>query len=186
MTNTERQRQDEIDKYIKVYAKAPHYGSHGELLRGMIDDVLFCLSGDSLIDLSCGRGAAMAIADRYFKRVRGTETVPALLGPRVRFAMAHDLPIPDKSFDVVMSTGVLEHLLPDDTYPALAEMKRVATRTVFITLNNRPGHFHINTPSYSRWNDIFLDVFDPWQVHNLGDMGNDGENRAWLIVAGTG
>ena len=182
----EQQRQDEIDKYVKVYAEAEHYGSHGDLLRGMIQTVLSGLPGDSLVDLSCGRGAAMEIADQYFETVCGTETVPELLGPRVKFAMAHDLPFGDKSFDVVMSTGVLEHLLPADTYPALTEMKRVAKRAVFITLNNKPGHFHINCPSYAGWNAIFQEVFEPWSIAYLGDMGNGGENRAWLIVAGTG
>ena len=176
-------RQTEIDKYIKVYAEAPGYGSHGDSLREMIDTILGSLVGSSLVDLSCGRGAAMEIARRHFETVQGTEAVPELLGPDVVFALAHKLPFEDNAFDVVLSTGVMEHLLPEDTYPALREMRRVSNRYVVITLNNKPGYFHINCPSYDAWDDIFTDIFGI--VEYLGDMGNGGENRAWL-VDGTG
>lgn len=181
LKDLEHRREVELDKYVKAYAELEHYGSHGDTLRSMVDVLLAEVAGGSIVDLSCGRGAAMEIARKYFTKVRGTETVAELLGPDVEYALAHDLPFPDNAFDVALSTGVIEHLLMDDIPAAFSEMRRVASRAVVIVTNNKPSHYHITCPSYDQWDAIIRKSFNGWTVDRRDDCGLGGENRAWLI-----
>lgn len=182
----DERRDVEIAKYVEVYAHKPDYGSHGEGLREIIRRLLAkCEHKGTLLDVSCGRGAAMQLArDAGFKSVRGTEVVEQLLNDDVEYAQIHDLPFDDNSFDVVLNTGVLEHLVPADTRPAIDEMCRVAVFDVLITLNNDPGYYHVNTlDSYDSWTRMLeLCVPQGWTVNYLNDVGIEGKNKAWHLT----
>lgn len=92
-------------------------------------------AGERVIDVAAGNGNATLAAARRFARVTSTDYVPALLekgrvraqaeGLEVEFkvADAEDLPFPDGSFDVALSTyGAM--FTPDHARPA-REMLRV-------------------------------------------------------------
>jgi SAM-dependent methyltransferase len=67
----------------------------------------------------------------------------AFAGPRsanllaVR-ARAERLPFPDRSFELVLSSDMLEHLAVPDREPALREMLRIATRHVIVGFPSGP------------------------------------------------
>jgi hypothetical protein len=73
------------------------------------------------------------------------------LYPGVKFMRAdgRDLPFPDRSFDFVHSSAVLEHVgSAEDQSRFLRELARVARRGVFVTTPNRwfPVEFHTVLP----------------------------------------
>ena len=104
----------------------------GESLAEAVD----VRAGEDVLDVAAGNGNATLAAARRFARVTSTDYVPALLekgkaradaeGLDVSFqvADAENLPFPDASFDVVLSTyGAM--FTPDHAKPA-TEMLRVA------------------------------------------------------------
>ncbi len=91
--------------------------------------------GQKVLDVACGSGTASLVAARRYCEVTGIDYVPELIerarkrseasGLKADFliADAQDLPFPDDSFDVVLSTyGV--HFAPDQE-KAASEMLRV-------------------------------------------------------------
>lgn len=103
----------------------------GESLAEAVD----IRAGERVLDVAAGNGNATLAAARRFARVTSTDYVPALLekgrvraqaeGLAVEFkvADAEDLPFPEASFDVALSTyGAM--FTPDHTRPA-REMLRV-------------------------------------------------------------
>ena len=103
-------------------------------------------AGERVLDVAAGNGNATLAAARRFAEVTSTDYVPALLdkgrvraaaeGLQVNFqtADAEDLPFPDGSFDVAVSTfGAM--FTPDHTRPA-REMLRVVRNGGRIGLAN--------------------------------------------------
>jgi SAM-dependent methyltransferase len=114
--------------YANVGARFP---ITAELLCEAVD----LRAGERVLDVACGNGNAALAAARRFCQVVGVDYVPALLdrarrradaeGLEVSFqeADAEDLPFPDDSFDVVLSTcGAM--FAPDQERTA-AELLRV-------------------------------------------------------------
>jgi hypothetical protein len=104
------------------------------LRRPSESDKLPEIDGASLLDVGTGRGETMGIARKCgFSLVRGTETVPDLLGPDVSYGLLPDLFVLNDAYEVVTCFEVLEHLLPEDVVPALRELARVARRTLIVS-----------------------------------------------------
>ena len=100
----------------------------------------------TLLDAGCGEGVVANIIATKFPKIKLTGIDGA--SEAVRYANdnfseikviegnLYDLPFPDKSFDIVLCSEVLEHLLD---YPdALEEIKRVAKKTIIITVPHEP------------------------------------------------
>src|SRR5687768_222994 len=103
MPKESRARKRERRKYERAYATQPKYKMKGERRDDAIQD-LTDLPAEriSLLDVSCGRGEILEIAEQElgFKLVRGTEIVEQLIdGERVVRAWAHELPFDDDAFE---------------------------------------------------------------------------------------
>lgn len=117
------------------------------------------------LDVACGRGEMLDTAlNLGFAEAQGTEVVPDLLGERVTYAVAWDLPFEDDSFDVVTLFDVIEHILPGDDEKVCRELARVARRCVLLTANNHPSNslgveLHVNRRPYEEWDGLFKTWF---------------------------
>ena len=96
----------------------------------------------SVLDVGCGCGMAMdAIARRRAglklvgleRSEKTAEEARALFGLEVVHGSADDLPFEDDAFEVVMANELLEHLPWSAFERTLAELARVARRTIIIT-----------------------------------------------------
>ena len=106
----------------------------------VLADILEILPPDvqSVLDVGCGDGfitnalpeqlrvVGVDISQQAVKHVK-RETV---------IGSATDLPLPDRSFDMVMSNDVLEHLDDQELAKALPELARVAKNYVLLTVPN--------------------------------------------------
>jgi 2-polyprenyl-3-methyl-5-hydroxy-6-metoxy-1,4-benzoquinol methylase len=158
-------RQHEIDKYERAYCNQRYRLGPNRMVH--ITYGLRDIERGSLLDVGCGRGEVLDMAEKMgFDPVMGVEAVGYLCdGKRIARGLVHDLPMLDKSFDVVTMFDVMEHILPDDTDSAVRHLERIARKTILLTVHNGPSTFnseelHINRKgSYDEWFDYFKSVF---------------------------
>lgn len=102
-------------------------------------------SPKSILDVGCGEGrTTWYLAEHLPVAVHGAELERHLLdeaqalvpGGRFVCASVYSLPYPDRTFDVVTATEVLEHL--DDPSRAVRELMRVARKGVTLTVPHEP------------------------------------------------
>lgn len=135
----ERTRDMEAAKYTEMY-KHDGYRMPAHR-RAAMRDLLDTFRGESLLDVGTGRGETLAEAlDCGYKEVNGTETVDALLQPRVVKALLPNLPFESKSFDTVTCIEVLEHLLAEDVVPAIRELGRIARKYLIVSVCTRDAY----------------------------------------------
>lgn len=98
--------------------------------------------GLKLLDVGCGDGVALYLISKALPELQlsGIDLVEEALEiaktkvPQTHFAegLAHALPYPDESFDIVISSDVIEHV--EDADKMLSEIKRVAKTNATIII----------------------------------------------------
>jgi SAM-dependent methyltransferase len=112
----------------------PKIGQRAAMLEEMVpDDVV------RILDVGCGDGA---ITNRLARRwdVSGVDQSATALQHLATTAVqgsATRLPFPDMSFDLVLSSEMLEHLPTREYRAAIAEMRRVTRRYLLISVPYR-------------------------------------------------
>jgi ubiquinone/menaquinone biosynthesis C-methylase UbiE len=156
-------REKEIALYERHYDD-PRYAMGSKrraAVQQIVDDLL---PRGTLLDVSTGRGETLRFAEHVGHEATGTEVVEGLLGPKVVFAQAHDLPFEDGSFDHVCCFDVLEHLREEDVHACLREMRRVARVSVTASASERPSVFgnvdlHISRRPAAEWESLMADLW---------------------------
>jgi pseudaminic acid biosynthesis-associated methylase len=103
-------------------------------------DVLTGLDVASVLEVGCNRGpnlfwlaellGASAVTGVDVNERALVEAARAVPGVRLRSAAGQELPFPDRSFDLVFTTGVLIHVAPDDLPRVMGEIVRCADKFV--------------------------------------------------------
>ena len=165
-------RISELNRYIDLYTD-PEY-KMGECrfmkLKKHIPDV----SGYTWLDVSCGRGELLDYLSSKGFIVKGSEGCATLVDKiRVVKGILPYLPFKDGEFDYVSNTDVLEHLIPEDTIPALKEIKRVGKGKYLIAIGNYPCPWkgsddtHINIRD--DWDKLIMDIFGDYIAYHEND-----------------
>lgn len=180
--NTEQFRLDEVAQYAKEY-QSPDYKMGKQRLED-VQRLMRMAPAGSLLDVGTGRGETLQIAKTLgFSPVAGTEAVPYLAQGDVVHALAHNLPFPDNSYDVVTCFDVMEHLIEDDLIPAVREMARVAIGTIIISASEIPSawrgrELHISRRPAKEWHDLIQRAAPDWTIERKGTAG--GSPVFWL------
>jgi 2-polyprenyl-3-methyl-5-hydroxy-6-metoxy-1,4-benzoquinol methylase len=176
-------RAAEIALYRKAYTR-PDYRMGNRRTTDVAAHLARCPVRGSLLDVGTGRGEALRMARAAgFDPVCGTEVVPELIRPGVHFAEAHALPYDDGEWDVVTCWDVLEHLIPEDVAPALAELARVSRRIVMASASTEPSVYdgrdlHISARPEAEWDALFRQVWG----EGAERIGTAGRSPCWRLV----
>ena len=135
----------------------------------------FDKQGQSILDVGCGNGWAMAFINRQkrFYTVGVDAFKPYLTYAKEQ--LIHDdyvlcdirkLPVKRKSFDIVMCLEVLEHLEKEDGRLLLEELEAIAKRQVIISspVGRFPQHPEVG-------DDPYMEHKSPWQPGELRSCG---------------
>jgi hypothetical protein len=174
-------RERELAKYVEAY-KHDDYGMTQERRDGL-DKLIGALPCKSYLDVSTGRGETLELARKHgYEIVNGTETVPALCNEHVTEAVLPSIPYPDKSFEVVSLIEVIEHLLPEDIRPALAELTRLASKHILISAAVQECwiggvNLHPSAMPVEQWDELFREVWGD-KAYRVGHLGG---SPAWRV-----
>ncbi len=173
-------RASEIAKYARAYSNTDY--RMGDSRMAAVRRLLSGASPGSLLDVGGGRGETLAIARALgFGPITATEVVPALLQAGwIEAALPEPLPFLADAFDVVTCFDVLEHLLPDDADAAIAELVRVARRTLFVTAADYSDvwhdvELHVGRRPYEKWDALIR------RHGRVTAMGDSGSGQAWRV-----
>ena len=165
-------------KYEKSY-RSSDYRMKGLRLKYAAHDVGTMTPGSLYLDVGCGRGEMLDVAESIGVIACGIETVPDLCdGTRVLHGDICALPFADDAFDYVTCYDVLEHILPGEEQTALDELRRVCRGVVFLSTNDRRSvlpdgtELHVNRRSRVDWH---TDIIARWPAAEF----SLAEGRDW-------
>jgi 2-polyprenyl-3-methyl-5-hydroxy-6-metoxy-1,4-benzoquinol methylase len=107
------------------------------------------LKVESVLDIGTGKGhfcqwAKQNLCDTVYGLDFAIQPDEKITGINFINAPSHEIPLPDKSIDLVTSFDVMEHLHPDYLEKTISEMFRVAKSFLFHSISSRPSYSHIN------------------------------------------
>ncbi|ODU22006.1 MAG: methyltransferase [Sphingomonas sp. SCN 67-18] len=139
------------DEYRAVYERMPRVQDDTDNSEACLKRIAAAVEGQTVLDVGCGTGYLLD----WLKQRRGDLTLTGtdfIIEPGtrtrhadIRFVEGHveRLPFEDGSFDTVICTHVLEHIL--DFRGALAELRRVAgKRLILVVPREREYRFTFN------------------------------------------
>jgi SAM-dependent methyltransferase len=129
-------------KYDLAYAKEDYDPSVG---KGAWADLVEQIPFHRAIDVGCGPGYGIKVARDAGKDVYGIDIAEALvkkweelgIDEYCRVSPSDRIPFPDKSFDLVVSTEVFEHIPEEGIVPTLEELKRIGSGHFIFMVANR-------------------------------------------------
>ena len=84
--------------------------------------------------------------------------------------------LPDKKYDVVVCTDVLEHIAEQDIDYVLTEILSRSNKIVFLNISCQPALKHFKQGKLKGKN-VHISVFDPsWWGHKIGNIWNNFNN----------
>jgi SAM-dependent methyltransferase len=136
-------------EYEQLYTEHPRVHKSTDNSRACIGRIAASAIGPAILDVGCGTGYLLRAIGRgdQFTRVVGVDFVrpEGLSTDGIEFVQApiERLPFADRSFDTVICTHVIEHIL--DYRAAIAELRRVAARRLIIVVpREREGIYTFN------------------------------------------
>jgi 2-polyprenyl-3-methyl-5-hydroxy-6-metoxy-1,4-benzoquinol methylase len=129
-------------EYNEIYAAIPRIQQGTDNSEACIQRVIENVSPGDIVDVGCGTGLLLeriidrlGTDDRVYTGVDihvDDATREKMAGVRFEAAMVENLPFEDKSFDTVICTHVLEHIL--DIRQAVSELRRVCRRKLIVVV----------------------------------------------------
>jgi SAM-dependent methyltransferase len=169
-------------QYSDLYRVHPRVHEGTDNSQACLERIAGDVAGSSVCDVGCGTGAVLrhvrAASRERLTTLVGVDIVePAQpIGEGIDFVSAwiEDLPFPDKCFDTVVCTHVIEHVL--DYRNAIAELRRIARRRLIIVVpREREGVYTFNPHlNFFPYRHSFLRAMIPVPAeHVCCDIGRD-------------
>ncbi|WPR77790.1 class I SAM-dependent methyltransferase [Algoriphagus sp. NG3] len=135
---------------------------------------------NTLLDVGCGRGFLLSqIRQKKNFDLTGCEIHNGLKDSDIKFksGFVEQLPFPDKSFDIVICTHTIEHII--DLEKALTELKRVAKKQLII-VTPRQKYYYYTLDLHVNFFPIAESLCNQIGIENYSckDIGGD-----WVYVA---
>ena len=135
-------------------------------------------SSQTVLDVACGVGIFLDIIRPHCKAVAGLDISPVAInilkskGIEGKVSELPEISYPDKSFDVVVATEIVEHL--DDPVALLKEAVRVARQKIIFTVPDNvlgPEEFAEHRQLFTRESlkELLRQLFDNFQVDTFAD-----------------
>jgi SAM-dependent methyltransferase len=170
------------EEYDQLYRLHPRVHEDTDNSLACLQRIAADAIGSSICDVGCGTGALLTHVRREarvpFAEMVGVDMIEPgePIGDGIKFVpgWVEDLRFQDKSFDTVVCTHVIEHIL--DLRRAIAELRRIARRRLIIVVpREREGIYtfnpHLNFFPYSH---SFLRAMIPVPAeHVCCDIGRD-------------
>jgi SAM-dependent methyltransferase len=180
------------EQYSELYRTHPRVHEDTDNSHACLERIAADVLGPTVCDIGCGTGALLRYVREHsgksLKRMVGVDIVEpgALIGGGIEFVSGwvESLPFPDKSFDTVICTHVIEHIL--DYRNAIAELRRIARRRLIIVVpREREGIYTFNPHfNFFPYSHSFLRAMIPVPAsHVCEDIGRDIYYREDLAVA---
>ncbi len=169
------------EEYEALYRKHPRVHEDTDNSDACIAAITADIVGASAMDVGCGTGALL-------RRVRAARTDlgalvgvdfvidPALKDEGIQYfaAKVEALPFPDKSFDTVICTHVIEHIV--DYRAAIAELRRVARRRLILVVPREREYRYTFNPhvNFFPYTHSFLRAVMPVpESYHIREIGRD-------------
>jgi SAM-dependent methyltransferase len=168
--------------YSQLYRDHPRVHEGTDNSEACLARIAADVVGPTVCDIGCGTGALLRHIREHSRqdlsRMVGTDIIPPdrPIGGGIEFVAGwiEDLPFADQSFDTVVCTHVIEHIL--NYRRAIEELRRIARRRIIIVVpREREGIYtfnpHLNFFPYSH---SFLRAMIPVpQRYQCCDIGRD-------------
>jgi SAM-dependent methyltransferase len=170
------------EEYSELYRIHPRVHEDTDNSRACLERIAADAVGESICDVGCGTGAVLRhvrehTATRFTKMVGIDIVAPSEpVGDGIEFVSGwvENLPFADDSFDTVVCTHVIEHIL--DYRNAIAELRRIARRRLIIVVpREREGLYTFNPHfNFFPYPHSFLRAMIPVpRSHVCEDVGRD-------------
>ena len=170
------------EQYSELYRAHPRVHEDTDNSRACLERIAADAIGSSIGDVGCGTGAVLrhvrARSRKAFDSMVGVDIVEPgnPIGDGIAFVSAwvEDLPFADNSFDTVVCTHVIEHIL--NYRDAIAELRRVARRRLIVVVpREREGIYTFNPHfNFFPYSHSFLRAMIPVPAsHVCEDIGRD-------------
>ncbi len=167
-------------EYESLYRTHPRVHENTDNSSACLEKIAENALGSSLLDVGCGTGYLLrhvrAQSKQSFERMVGVDIVTPRGHDDIEFvdAMIENLPFRDGSFDTVLCTHVLEHIL--DYRKAIAELRRIAGRRLIIVVPRERESIYTFNPHFNffPYRHSFLRAMIPVpENHVCLDVGRD-------------
>ena len=147
-----------------IYEKFNWEQLNRSLLNNKIDKIIETIPKDveNIIDIGCGNGVITNALSRKYDvtGVDRSEKALSFVNANKIKASCDNIPLPEKSFDLVFSSELLEHLEDSVFEKTVNELKRLSRKYIYITVpnNENPDKSAVKCPDcgyiYNRANHL--------------------------------
>jgi SAM-dependent methyltransferase len=169
------------DEYSSLYHDHPRVHAETDNSEACIRRIVKDVRGPEICDVGCGTGALLGhilAGHNDIERAVGVDIIidgaEPIEGIEYVAAPVEKLPFPDASFDTVVCTHLIEHIL--DYRKAIAELRRIARRQLIIVVPREREYRYTFNPHFNffPYTHSFLRAMNPVPaVHECVDIQRD-------------